>query len=262
MVSLIIRESDVAEWAAYHIKQRITDFAPTAARPFVLGLPTGATPLPMYQRLIDFYQQGALSFKHVVTFNMDDYVGLPTDHPASYHAYMVQKFFAHVDIPSHHIHLPNGNAADLDAECRAYEQVIDSYGGIDLFVGGIGENGHIAFNEPGSSLTSRTRVQILAHSTRAANARFFGDKTEHVPKLALTVGIGTIFAAREVMLLVVGQRKAIALAHALDDVVNPMWPASALQLHPNAIIVCDRDATLKLTRDPVSPIEHLERGFS
>ncbi len=253
---LMIRNYDVAEWAASYIKQRIIDVAPTANHPFVLGLPTGGTPLPMYQRLIDFHQQGDLSFKHVVTFNMDDYVGLPATHPASYHTYMVQNFFAHIDIPHEHIHMLNGNALDLDAECRTYEQAMRSVGGIELFVGGLGENGHIAFNEPGSSLTSRTHLHALADSTRIANARFFNHQLEQVPTHALTVGVGTIMDAREVMLLATGNHKAIALAHVLNEPMNSMWPASVLQLHPKSLIVCDRDATLKLTDQTIYAFEH------
>lgn len=256
---LIICDNDVADWAARYIKQRIVEFAPTADNPFVLGLPTGGTPLPMYRKLIDFYRQGELSFRHVVTFNMDEYVGLPEMHPQSYRTYMFHHFFDHVDIAKENIHMLNGNAINLDEECRMYEATIHSFGGVELFVGGMGEDGHIAFNEPGSSLKSRTRIKTLAYGTRLANARFFGDDIEQVPKLALTVGVGTIMDAREVMILVKGYRKAIALGHALEGGVNHMWTVSALQLHPHGIIVCDEDATLELKVKTVKYFKQLEK---
>jgi glucosamine-6-phosphate deaminase len=256
---LIICDDDVAGWAARYIKQRIVDFAPTADNPFVLGLPTGGTPLPMYRKLIDFYRQGELSFRHVVTFNMDEYVGLPEEHPESYHTYMAQNFFDHIDIAKENIHILNGNAADLDEECRTYEAMIQSFGGIELFVGGMGEDGHIAFNEPGSSLKSSTRIKTLTYGTRLANARFFNNDIEQVPKLALTVGVGTIMDAREVMILVKGYHKAIALCHAIEGGVNHMWTVSALQLHPHGIIVCDEDATLELKVKTVKYFKQLEK---
>ncbi|MGJ3251958.1 MAG: glucosamine-6-phosphate deaminase [Elainellaceae cyanobacterium] len=255
---LIICETDIADWAARYVKQRITEFAPTAENPFVIGLPTGGTPLGMYRRLITFYQHGELSFEHVVTFNMDEYVGLPDAHPKSYHAYMFQNFFNHIDIPKENIHILNGNAVDLDHECRVYEDTIQSFGGIELFVGGMGENGHIAFNEPGSSLESRTHVKSLTYSTRLANARFFNNNPEKVPTLALTVGVGTVMDAREVMILVKGYRKAIALSHTIENGISHMWPASALQLHPRSMIVCDEDATLELKVKTVKYFKQLE----
>jgi glucosamine-6-phosphate deaminase len=255
---LIICEKEIAPWAASYIKQRIEDFAPTIDRPFVLGLPTGSTPLKLYQKLIEFHQQG-LSFKHVVTFNMDEYVGLPEDHPQSYHTYMHQHFFDHIDISPENIHILNGNAPDLKAECQQYEDQIKAFGGIELFLGGVGEDGHIAFNEPGSSLQSRTRIQTLTYSTRLANARFFNNNLEKVPKLALTVGVGTIMDAREVMILVQGFHKSIALAHAIEAGVNHMWTISALQLHPHGVVVCDEDATMELKIKTVKYFKQLEQ---
>lgn len=256
---LIICENEVATWSASYVKQRIQDFAPTVDRPFVLGLPTGSTPLGMYKKLIQFHQNDELSFRHVITFNMDEYVGLPEEHPESYHTYMHRNFFDHIDIPSQNIHILNGNAPDLDAECDRYEAIIKAFGGIELFVGGVGEDGHIAFNEPGSSLESRTRVTTLTYSTRLANARFFDDDTNKVPKLALTVGVGTIMDAREVMILVKGYNKALALAHAIEEGVNHMWTISALQLHPHGIVVCDEDATMELKVKTVKYFRQLEK---
>lgn len=252
---LIIPDCDIATWAATYLQRRIQGFAPTgndpsgelrSNRPFVLGLPTGSTPIRTYQKLVEYHQQGELSFRHVVTFNMDEYVGLPEDHPQSYHTFMQQYLFQHIDIPPEQVHIPNGNAADLEAECRAYEEKIQSYGGIELFLGGVGEDGHIAFNEPGSSLESRTRIKTLTRSTRLANARFFNNDLDQVPRTALTVGVGTIMDAREVVILAQGYAKAQAVYHAIEQGVHHMWPISALQLHRRAIIVCDEDAVSEL----------------
>lgn len=257
----LIIDNEVGAWAAAYVKQQILQFGPTADRPFVLGLPTGGTPLRMYQKLIEFHQRGELSFQHVVTFNMDEYVGLPENHPQSYHSYMFQNFFDHIDIPRDRIHILNGNAPDLEAECEAYEAAIATFGGIHLFIGGVGEDGHIAFNEPASSLKSRTRLKPLTYSTRLANARFFGDGLEKVPQMALTVGVGTIMDAHEVMILVKGYRKAVAVYHAIEAGVNHMWSVSALQLHPRALIVCDEDATMELKVKTVRYFKEWEDHF-
>ena len=153
-------------------------------------------------------KEGRVSFKNVVTFNMDEYVGLPESHPQSYHTFMAEHLFNHIDCPKENIHILNGNAEDLEAECRHYEEMIREAGGIDLFLGGIGPDGHIAFNEPGSSLRSRTRVKTLTSDTRIANSRFFDNDPEKVPAHALTVGVGTVMDAREVLILANGHHKA------------------------------------------------------
>lgn len=233
-------------WAAAYVLRRIRNHAPTAAKPFLLGLPTGSSPISMYKALIDFHRQGLVSFEHVISFNMDEYVGLPHDHPQSYHAFMWNNFFSHVDVQADNVHIPDGMAADLSVECDSYEAAIRQLGGIDLFIGGIGADGHIAFNEPGSSLNSRTRVKTITSDTRAANSRFFDNNIDDVPETALTVGVGTIMDAREVLLVVNGQSKARALAQAVEQGVNHLCTASCLQLHPHAIIVCDEDAALEL----------------
>ncbi|XP_072945525.1 glucosamine-6-phosphate deaminase isoform X1 [Epargyreus clarus] len=245
---LIILEdaSVVAEWAARFVLQRITEFAPGPGRRFVLGLPTGGTPLGMYRRLIEFHREGRLSFKYVTTFNMDEYVGLPRDHPESYHYYMWNEFFKHIDIDPEQAHVLDGNAADLVAECSRFEELIAAAGGVHLFIGGIGPDGHIAFNEPGSSLVSRTRVKTLAYDTLEANKRFFGNDIAKVPRQALTVGVGTVMDAKEVMILITGVHKALALAKAVEEGVNHMWTVSAFQQHAQALLVCDDDATLEL----------------
>ncbi|XP_063384778.1 glucosamine-6-phosphate isomerase isoform X2 [Cydia fagiglandana] len=236
----------VADWAARFVLQRISEFQPGPGRHFVLGLPTGGTPLGMYRRLIDFYKEGRLSFKYVTTFNMDEYVGLPRDHPESYHYYMWNEFFKHIDIEPGNAHVLDGNAPDLAAECRRYEELIAAAGGVHLFIGGIGPDGHIAFNEPGSSLVSRTRVKTLAYDTLEANKRFFGGDISQVPRQALTVGVGTVMDAKEVMILITGVHKALALSRAVEEGVNHMWTVSAFQQHPQTLLIADEDATLEL----------------
>ncbi|KAJ3569605.1 hypothetical protein NP233_g4939 [Leucocoprinus birnbaumii] len=257
---LIIRDdpSSVGEYIANYICKRINEFAPTAEKPFVLGLPTGSSPIPTYKALIKLVKDGKLSFKNVVTFNMDEYVGLPRDHPESYHTFMFREFFSHIDIPPSQVNILNGNAEDLIAECNAYEQRIKDHGGIELFLGGIGEDGHIAFNEPGSSLASRTRIKTLAYDTILANARFFNNDISAVPRMALTVGVATVLDSREVVVVVTGLRKALALSKAIEEGVNHLWTLSALQLHPWALIVVDEDATSELHVKTVKYFKSIE----
>lgn len=259
---LVITQKDVGEWAANFVAWRMQSIGPGPERPFVLGLPTGGTPKGMYRTLIEKYRQGALSFRHTVTFNMDEYVGLPEDHPESYHSYMFHSFFNHIDIPREQIHIPDGNAPDLAAECAAYEEAIRRAGGIDLFVGGVGEDGHLAFNEPGSSLRSRTREKELTPSTLNANARFFGGQPGKVPRSALTVGIGTIMDAKEVLILVSGAAKANALHAAVEGGVSHMWPVSVLQMHPKTIIVADEEAVQELKVKTVRYFQGLRDEYS
>merc|ERR1739844_197787 len=176
----------------------------------------------------------------------DEYVGIPEDHPESYHHFMFQNIFKHIDINPKNAHVLNGNAKNLVAECEEYEKKIAAAGGIELFVGGIGPDGHIAFNEPGSSLVSRTRVKSLNQETIIANARFFGGDLSAVPKQALTVGVGTVMDAKEVLVLISGAHKAFALYKAIEEGVSHMWTVSAFQQHPKALIICDENATLEL----------------
>lgn len=236
----------MSQWAAEHVIKRINEFAPTAERPFVLGLPTGSSPIGMYQALVKAYKEGRVSFKNVVTFNMDEYVGLPESHPESYHSFMAHNLFDHIDCPKENIHILNGNAEDLLAECAHYEEMIKEFGGVDLFLGGIGPDGHIAFNEPFSSLTSRTRIKSLTTDTIIANSRFFDNDVNKVPRLALTVGVGTVMDAKEVLIMVNGHNKARALQAAVEGAVTQAWTISALQMHPKAIIVTDEAATDEL----------------
>lgn len=259
---VILRSSpeEVGQWAAQYVKQQITSFAPTADQPFVLGLPTGSTPLAMYKTLIAFCQRGELSFRHVVTFNMDEYAGFCADHPQSYAAFMERHLFSQIDIPPNQIYRLHGDAIDPHAECQAYEEKIRAWGGVELFIGGVGEDGHIAFNEPGSSLASRTRKVRLSDRTLRANARFFNNDVDKVPRSALTVGVGTILEARGVMILAQGVHKSLAVHHAIEGSVNHLWTVSALQLHPHSLMVCDEDATMELKMKTVKYFKSLEQN--
>ncbi|KAF3838199.1 hypothetical protein F7725_009967 [Dissostichus mawsoni] len=209
MKLIILNDYDQAsEWAAKYIRNKILMFEPGPDRYFTLGLPTGeGYPLGCYKKLIEYYKTGEISFQYVKTFNMDEYV----DHPESYHSFMWNNFFKHIDIKAENTHILDGNVVDLQTECEAFEEKITAAGGIELFVGGIGPDGHIAFNEPGSSLVSRTRVKTLAKDTIVANARFFDGDLSKVPTMALTVGVGTVMEAKEVMILITGAHKAFAL---------------------------------------------------
>ena len=242
---VIIKDSttDVAKWAAAYIVEQIKA---KGDKPFVLGLPTGSTPLETYKELIRLHKAGEVSFKSVITFNMDEYVALAENHPESYHSFMWNNFFSHIDIDPKNVHILNGNAEDLVAECEAYEAAIVEAGGIDLFMGGVGEDGHIAFNEPFSSLESRTRIKTLTPDTIAVNSRFFGGDISKVPTRALTVGVGTIMDARTVLILATGRKKARALRHGIEGSYNHQWTISALQLHKRGIIVCDDPAAEEL----------------
>ncbi|MDE6311192.1 MAG: glucosamine-6-phosphate deaminase [Muribaculaceae bacterium] len=252
--------SAVSRWAAEYVAARINEANPTEEHPFVLGCPTGSSPLGMYRELIKLVKEGKVSFKNVVTFNMDEYCNLPKEHPESYYSFMWNNFFSHIDIKRENVNILNGNAADPEAECKAYEEKIASYGGIDLFMGGVGPDGHIAFNEPGSSLTSRTRMKTLTTDTIIANSRFFEGNVDLVPKTALTVGVGTVMAARSVMLIVNGHNKARALKHGVEGGISQMWTISALQMHPKAIIVADEDACGELKVDTYRYFKDIEKG--
>ncbi|GKT58198.1 glucosamine-6-phosphate isomerase [Colletotrichum tofieldiae] len=250
---LIIRPDgrSASAHVAHYILDRIRTFEPTPEKPFVLGLPTGSSPIQIYEILVAEYKAGRISFENVITFNMT--------HPESYHSFMFHHFFSHVDIKPENVHILDGNAPDLDSECAAYEDKIKAVGGIDLFLGGVGPDGHIAFNEPGSSLASRTRVKTLAMDTIRANARFFGGDLRKVPQMALTVGVQTIMEAREVVIIVNGASKSIALQKAIEGGVNHMWTLSCLQLHPYSMIVADEDATLELQVKTVKYFKSIEK---
>ncbi len=236
----------VSKWAANYVASSINQYKPTPQKKFVLGLPTGSSPIGMYKELIKLNKKGKVTFKNVMTFNMDEYVGLPEEHPESYHSFMFNNFFNHIDIDKKNINILNGNAKDLEKECDGYEKRIKKAGGINLFVGGIGPDGHIAFNEPGSSLASLTRVKTLTMDTIIANSRFFDNDINKVPRTALTVGVKTVLDAHEVLIIISGHNKARALSKVVEEGLNHMWTVSALQIHPKGIIVCDDPATYEL----------------
>lgn len=250
----------LSQWAANYVANKINAAKPTEEKLFILGCPTGSSPLGMYKKLIELYKEGKVSFQNVVTFNMDEYVGLPEEHPESYHSFMWNNFFNHIDIKKENVHILNGNAEDLEAECANYEKMIQEAGGVDLFMGGIGPDGHIAFNEPGSSLNSRTRVKTLTTDTIIANSRFFDNDINQVPKTALTVGVGTVMDAKEVMIVCNGHNKARALQQAIEGAVSQMWTITALQMHPHGIIVCDEAACDELKVSTYKYFKDIEKN--
>ena len=256
---LIVSRQDIGLWAATLIKKRVQAFAPTAQKPFVLGLPTGGTVEGMYAYLCDFCQKGEINFQHIITFNMDEYVGLPMQNPQSYHYYMQHHLFNGVNIPSAQAHILNGLAKDLQQECDRYERAIEQAGGIHLFLGGVGRNGHLAFNEPGSSFTSRTRPVALEPNTRQANARFFEGDISRVPAQALSVGIGTVLDAKEILFLASGKHKAQAVARLSLGEVTPQWPITALKTHPFATLLVDEEAASLLTGSAAKQLSYLRQ---
>jgi len=249
---------EACRWAADYIAKRINNYAPTKEKPFVLGLPTGSSPLGIYKNLISSYKEKKISFSQVITFNMDEYLGLDANHPQSYKRFMKDNFFSGVDLKPENTHILDGTTKDPEKECQAYEDAIKAAGGIELFLGGIGSDGHIAFNEPGSSLHSRTRVMALTTETIQANARFFDGDPAKVPAKALTVGIGTVMDAREVIIIVSGRQKARALQASVEGSVSQWCPLSCLQLHPKAIIVCDEESAEELRYGTVKYFKDIE----
>jgi len=211
----------------------------------VLGMATGSTPLGLYQELVRLHKRGELDFSHVTTFNLDEYVGLPITHPQSYHQFMHENFFRHINIPPQNIHIPSGTTNNYPAFCAWYEQRIRDAGGIDLQILGIGSDGHIAFNEPGSSLSSRTRLKTLSKQTIDDNARFF-ERRDDVPVYAITMGVGTILDARRLVLVASGKGKAKAIAQAVEGPVTSMVTASAIQMHREATVIVDDAAAAGL----------------
>lgn len=209
----------------------------------VLGLATGSTPLRLYRELV----QQKLDWRRVATFNLDEYVGLAPGHPQSYHSFMWKNFFQHINIAKKNVHIPDGQTKDVPSFCKRYEKQIHAAGGIDLQILGIGTEGHIGFNEPTSSLASRTRIKTLTERTRRDNARFFGSEAD-VPHHVVTMGIGTILEARAILLLAFGKNKSGAVAKAVEGPVTAMNPASALQMHPVAKMVMDKAAAAKLKK--------------
>lgn len=214
----------------------------------VLGLATGNTPLGLYQHLVAMHQAGQLDFSHVTTFNLDEYLGLSPSHPQSFHHFMTSHFFSKVNVPASNIHIPDGTiSGGYDSYCMRYEEDIRKAGGIDLQVLGIGRNGHIGFNEPTSSLASRTRLKALSRETIEDNRGFFSSEDE-MPKCAITMGIGTILETRRILLLATGKAKAAAVAKAIEGPITSSVSASALQLHPDVTFIVDEEAASLLTQ--------------
>lgn len=212
----------------------------------VLGLATGSSPLPTYRELTRRHLESALSFADARAFLLDEYVGLEPDHPATYRHVIAREFTDHIDLPPDWLHSPDGSAGDLEAAARDYERLIVDVGGIDVQILGIGSDGHIAFNEPGSSLGSRTRLKSLTERTRIDNARFFGGDVDRVPHHCMTQGISTILDARHLVLLASGTSKAHPIALAVEGPITAMVPASALQLHPHVTVIVDEAAAADL----------------
>lgn len=249
----------MCKWASDYIAARIKTHRED--RPFVLGLPTGSSPIGVYQELVRQNRAGELSFANVVTFNMDEYLGLPREHDQSYWHFMHDNFFNHLtDMKPENINILNGMTDDPEGECARYEEKIASYGGIDLFLGGIVVDGHIAFNEPYTSLASRTGVRDLTTDTRIVNSRFFGNDPEKVPAQALSVGVGTVTDSKEVLILINGHNKARALAATVEGGVSQKWTCSALQMHNGAIIACDEAACGELTVDTYKYFLDIEKN--
>jgi glucosamine-6-phosphate deaminase len=261
---IIIKKNtdEIGDWTASYIIDKIIKTDPTPEKPFVLGLPTGSSPIPVYKELVKRHKAGEISFRNVVTFNMDEYVGIDQNHAESYHYFMNENLFNHIDIPKENINILDGNAENLEKECTDYEKKIESAGGIDLFLGGIGPDGHIAFNEPGSSFASRTRIKTLRYDTILANSRFFCGDMAKVPRQALTVGVGTVMDAREVIIIVSGFNKARALKEVVEGGISHMWTASILQMHQRGIIVCDEPALAELRYETVKYFSDIEQSHS
>jgi glucosamine-6-phosphate deaminase len=241
MNTLIFDSDQKLNAAAANIISGLIQTKPRA----VLGLATGGTPVGIYRHLVSDFKLGMFSFKEVTTFNLDEYVGLPADHPESYHSYMRRNLFDHIDIQPFQAHLPDGNALDAEAECRRYDEQIDRAGQVDLQLLGLGHNGHIGFNEPAETLVSGTHVVELAEATREANARYF-QSLDEVPTQALTMGVGTILKAKMILLVVKGTDKADIVHRALQGPITTDCPASLLQTHPNLVVLLDDAAAEKL----------------
>lgn len=241
MEVIILPDADAVGRHAARVVARILRKRPSP----VLGLATGSTPLPLYRELIRLHRESALDFSHTSSFNLDEYVGLPADHPQSYRQFMLTNLIDHINMDKTAFHIPDGTAEDIPAECARYETLIAESGGIDLQILGIGSDGHIGFNEPTSSLRSRTRIKTLTPQTRRDNARFFGSE-DAVPHHVITMGIGTILDSRSILMLATGASKARAVANMVEGPITAMCPASALQLHPSVKVLVDEAAAAQL----------------
>ena len=259
---VVIKENyeELSRWAADYVVYRINKHRPTPKRLFVFGLPSGSTPLGMFEHLAKYYKEGKVSFENVVFFGMGEYVGIGAGDEHGFQYYLWDKFLKYVNIKKEHVHFLDGLTTNFTKECVDYEALIKKYGGVNLFIGGVGVDGHIAFNEPYSSLCSRTRAKMLTPSTIKANSRFFDNDVSKVPPLVLTIGISTMMDAEEVMILASGSAKAEAIKHAVEDGVTHVWPISALQQHPHGIIACDEAATAKLSAETVKYFKEINKN--
>ncbi len=242
---IITRDYDSMSRRAAQFVRELIERKPDA----VIGFATGSTPIGLYKELIRMHREEGLDFSKIVTFNLDEYIGLPKDHPQSYHTFMWENLFKHINVNPSNVHIPDGTVPDVEAYCQWYEERIKKFGGIDLQILGIGRDGHIGFNEPGSSLGSRTRIKTLAKETIEDNARFFGGDVNKVPRQAITMGVGTIMEARMLLLLASGKKKAEAVKKTVEGPITAMVPASIMQLHPKAILVLDQEAASLLERE-------------
>ncbi|OLY78632.1 Glucosamine-6-phosphate isomerase 2 [Smittium mucronatum] len=258
---LVIKDDEVqvAHHAAVYVSRRIIEFSPSLDRPFVLGILDDFSLVAVYRFLSTFYREGLVSFENVIVFISDEFVGLPLEHPASNYTVLKENLFKNIDIKQENIFSLNGKAENLTSECINYEKKISEVGGIELILGSVQPDGHVAFNEPGSSLSSNTRIKTLAYETVLENARFFGGDVEKVPKLALTMGINTVLESREIVIIMTGAQKSLALSKCVEGGINHMWIVSAIQLHPSALIICDEDATLELLVKTVRYFKNSEK---
>ncbi|WP_028992268.1 glucosamine-6-phosphate deaminase [Thermoanaerobacter thermocopriae] len=248
-VIITVDYKEMSKKAAEIVKRQIKERPNT-----VLGLATGSTPLGMYKYLIEMYKKGEIDFSNVITFNLDEYVGLSAEHPQSYHYFMFHNFFHHVNIKKEHIHIPNGVALDFEEECRRYEEEIEKAGGIDLQILGIGVNGHIGFNEPDESIDTKTHVVTLTEDTINANKRFFKSADE-VPKKAITMGLGSIMKAKKIVLLASGKNKAKAIKETIKGQLTTKVPSTVLTLHPDVTIIIDKEAASLIPDEDLKEIE-------
>lgn len=257
-MNIILEENDLGFLAASYLKRRLKE---TGGK-MVLGLPTGGTMEGFYKHLVDFYKAGQISFKDVITFNLDEYTGLSATSPQSYRYYMDKHLFDYVDIKRGNIHFPDADNENYEKACKDYEERITAAGGIDLLFGGVGRNGHIAFNESGTPFDIPTHRVKLAESTRKANARFFKGGIEDVPYYALTMGMGTILKAKEIIILASGESKAEAVYHAVQGNITTLWPVSALKEHKNSFILADAKALSLVSKSVLEEYKNCSLGQS
>ena len=248
----------LSQWAADYVVYRINKHHPTQKKPFVMGLPSGSTPLGMFEILARYYKERKVSFENVVFFGMGEYVGMGAGDEHGFQYYLWDKFLKYVNIKKEHVHFLDGLTKNFAKECANYEKAIAEAGGVDLFIGGVGEDGHIAFNEPYSSLNSRTRAKLLTPSTLRANSRFFDNDVSKVPPMVLTIGIATMMDAAEVMILASGKVKATAVKNAIEGGITHVWPVSVLQQHQHGIFACDEAATVQLDAKTVSYFKEID----